>query len=40
MFFRVVLGTVLIESIENGLVVLNAAPYLYPLVTSGIIFLY
>jgi ribose transport system permease protein len=34
-----VLGAVLIQSIENGLVVLNANPYLYPLVTSGIIFL-
>ena len=32
------LGAVLIQSIENGLVVLNADPYLYPLVTSAIIF--
>lgn len=34
-----VLGAVLIQSIENGLVILNADPYLYPLVTAGIIFL-
>ena len=34
-----VLGAVLIQSIENGLVVRNADPYLYPLVTAGIIFL-
>lgn len=34
-----VLGAVLIQSVENGLVILNADPYLYPLVTSGIIFL-
>lgn len=33
-----VLGAVLIQSVENGLVILNADPYLYPLVTSGIIF--
>ncbi len=33
-----VLGAVLIQSIENGLHNLNADPYLYPLVTSGIIF--
>lgn len=33
-----VLGAVLIQSIENGLVVRNADPYLYPLVTSAIIF--
>jgi ribose transport system permease protein len=38
-FPGVVVGTVLIQSIENGLVVLNADPYLYPLITSGIIFL-
>jgi ribose transport system permease protein len=30
---------VLIQSIENGLVILNADPYLYPLVTSAVIFL-
>jgi ribose transport system permease protein len=34
-----VLGAVLIQSIENGLVILNADPYLYPLIISGIIFL-
>lgn len=34
-----ILGAVLIQSVENGLVILNADPYLYPLVTSGIIFL-
>lgn len=33
-----VMGAVLIQSIENGLVIVNADPYLYPLVTSGIIF--
>jgi len=34
-----VLGAVLIQSLENGLVILNADPYLYPLVTAAIIFL-
>lgn len=34
-----VLGAVLIQSAENGLVILNAEPYLYPLVTAAIIFL-
>jgi ribose transport system permease protein len=29
----------LIQSVENGLVILNANPYLYPLVTSAMIFL-
>ncbi len=33
-----VLGALLIQSVENGLVLLNADPYLYPLITSGIIF--
>ncbi|MEK7677191.1 MAG: ABC transporter permease [Verrucomicrobiota bacterium] len=33
-----VLGALLIQSVENGLVVLNADPYLYPLITSAIIF--
>ena len=33
-----VLGAVLIQTVENGLVILNADPYTYPLVTSGIIF--
>lgn len=34
-----VLGTLLIQTVENGLVVVNANPYLYPLITSSIIFL-
>ena len=34
-----VLGAILIQSVENGLVIVNADPYLYPLVTSAIIFL-
>jgi ribose transport system permease protein len=34
-----VLGAVLIQMIENGLVIINANPYIYPLVTGGIIFL-
>lgn len=33
-----VLGAVLIQTVQNGLVVANADPYLYPLVTSIIIF--
>ena len=33
-----VLGAVLIQTVENGLVILNANPYSYPLVTSAIIF--
>ena len=33
------LGAVLIQAVENGLVTLNADPYLYPLVTSAVIFL-
>lgn len=33
------LGTVLIQTINNGLVIINADPYLYPLVTSAVIFL-
>ncbi len=32
------LGAILIQAIENGLVIVNADPYLYPLVTSAIIF--
>lgn len=32
------LGVLLIHTIENGLVVINANPYLYPMVTSAIIF--
>ena len=34
-----VLGALLIQSVENGLVILNADPYLYPLITASIIFL-
>jgi ribose transport system permease protein len=34
-----VLGVVLIQTVENGLVLLNADPYFYPLVTSSIILL-
>lgn len=34
-----VLGAVLIQTVENGLVIINADPYLYPLVLSVIIFL-
>jgi len=34
-----VLGALLIQSVENGLVILNADPYLYPLITSAIIFI-
>ncbi len=33
------LGALLIQTIENGLVIVNADPYLYPLVMSAIIFL-
>jgi ribose transport system permease protein len=34
-----VMGAILIQTVENGLVIINADPYIYPLVTSGIIFL-
>lgn len=34
-----VLGALLIQAVENGLVLVNADPYLYPLITSAIIFL-
>ena len=33
------LGALLIQAIENGLVILNADPYLYPMITSAIIFI-
>ena len=33
-----VIGALLIQSVESGLVILNADPYLYPLITSAIIF--
>jgi ribose transport system permease protein len=32
------LGAILIQTVENGLVILNADPYLYPMITSAIIF--
>ncbi len=34
-----VLGAVLIQTVENGLVIINANPYVYPLIMSAIIFL-
>lgn len=34
-----VMGAILIQTVENGLVIINADPYVYPLVTSSIIFL-
>jgi ribose transport system permease protein len=33
------MGAILIQTVENGLVILNANPYLYPIVTSLIILL-
>jgi ribose transport system permease protein len=33
-----VLGAVLIQTVENGLVIINANPYVYPLIMSAIIF--
>lgn len=33
-----VFGAVLIQTVNNGLVIVNANPYVYPLVTAGIIF--
>ncbi len=33
-----VFGAVLIQTVQNGLVLLNVNPYVYPLVISGIIF--
>lgn len=32
------IGAVIIQSIQNGLVIVNANPYLYPLITGGVIF--
>lgn len=32
------LGALLIQTIENGLVIVNANPYLYPMITGGVIF--
>lgn len=34
-----VFGAILIQTVENGLVMTNANPYIYPLVTASIIFL-
>jgi ribose transport system permease protein len=34
-----VVGAILIQTVENGLVIINADPYLYPMVMSSIIFL-
>jgi ribose transport system permease protein len=34
-----IIGALLIQCVENGLVMLDADPYLYPLITSAIIFL-
>lgn len=34
-----IFGAVLVQTTENGLVILNADPYLYPLVNSAIIFI-
>jgi ribose transport system permease protein len=34
-----VFGAVLIQTVQNGLVLINANPYIYPLVTSAIIFI-
>jgi ribose transport system permease protein len=33
-----VFGAILIQTVENGLVMINADPYVYPLVVSTIIF--
>jgi len=35
----VLLGAVLIQTVENGLVIVNANPYLYPIILAGVIFL-
>ena len=32
-------GAILIQAIQSGLVIVNADPYLYPLITGGVIFL-
>ncbi|MBL9127763.1 MAG: ABC transporter permease [Verrucomicrobiales bacterium] len=34
-----VMGAVLIQTIENGMNILNVDPYLYPIITGGVIFL-
>ena len=38
MFPGAVLGAVLIQTVENGLVLVHADPYVYPLVNGAIIF--
>ncbi len=35
----VLLGALLVQTVENGLVIVNADPYLYPIVMAGVIFL-
>jgi ribose transport system permease protein len=35
----VLIGALLVQTVENGLVIVNADPYLYPLVMAGVIFL-
>jgi ribose transport system permease protein len=35
----VLLGAVLIQTVENGLVIVNADPYLYPIILAAVIFL-
>ena len=32
------IGALLIQTIQNGLVIINADPYLYPMITAGLIF--
>ncbi len=39
LFPGTVLGAVLIQAVENGLNIINTDPYVYPMITSGIIFL-
>jgi ribose transport system permease protein len=34
----VLLGALLVQTVENGLVIVNADPYLYPIVMAGVIF--
>ena len=35
---RIWVGSVLLKAVFNGLVIVQADPYLYPLITSAIIF--
>jgi ribose transport system permease protein len=37
-FPGVIIGALLIQTVENGLVMLNANPYIYPLTTGIVIF--